>query len=57
MYILLSNLSIFSKFLHDFLFGGGGVEIRIRQGLHTPCVDKTLILISTGGVVLMSAIF
>ena len=23
MYILLSNLSIFSKFFHDFLLGGG----------------------------------
>ena len=31
------------------------MEIRTRQGLHTPCVEKTLILISTGGVVLMPA--
>ena len=45
-----TTLSTLSKF---FLWG---LEIRTRQGLHTPCVEKTLFIISTGGVVLMPAI-
>ena len=43
-----------SIFLSSF-FLGGGVEIRFYTPPPPPCVDKTLILISTGGMVLMPA--
>ena len=48
-YDVIANLSVFSNFFYS------GRVNKNQAGFAHPCVDKTLILLSTGGVVLMPA--